>query len=157
MRSYREAVADDLPGICALGEEVNVLHHEAWPEVFTARGDPARHAEHWLKSIAAEQATTFVAEEPGQLVGFVAVAIIVDRHSLLQANPYGRVGSLSVAASHRGQGIGRELMSLAERWVRGRGVQDIRLNVWAFNEAALRLYEELGYQVRSQQLGKRLP
>ena len=156
MTAYREARAEDLPAICVLGEGVHAIHHEAWPHIFAAPGDPLRHAQHWRKTIGVEDGTTYVAECDEGLVGFVTVNIVDERSSLLQPNAYGRVGSLSVAPTHRGRGIGRELMDLAERWIRGRGVQDVRLNVWAFNEAALRLYEELGYEGRTRQLGKRL-
>lgn len=155
MLLYREAVAADLQDICVLGEDVNVLHHEAWPHIFAARGDPARHAPHWLKNIQSDKATTYVAQASQRLVGFVTVGIVEDHHSLIQPDPYGRVGSLCVAADHRGQGIGRELMTRAENWVHQQGVGDVRLNVWAFNDAALRLYRELGYEIRSHQLGKR--
>ena len=48
-------------------------------------------------------------------------------------------------------------MQLAEEWAAGRGAIDVRLNVWAFNQSALALYKELGYEVRSLFLGKALP
>ena len=154
--TLREATPDDLPAICVLGEAVNALHHEAWPQVFAAPGDPMRHAAHWQQSIAAEQATIFVVERAGRVLGFVTVGVQQDNHLLLQATRYARIGSISVAADCQGQGLGRRLMNAAEAWVRQRGAPDIRLNVWAFNQRALALYEDLGYEVRSQVLGKRL-
>jgi ribosomal protein S18 acetylase RimI-like enzyme len=156
MPLYREASLADLPSICILGEQVNVLHHEAWPNIFAEPGDPMRHASHWQHSIEAEQATTFLCEHERSVVGFVTIFIAKDPSTLLQPAPYARVGSISVAPEHRGQGIGSELMYLAERWAHGRGVSDLRLHVWAFNERALGLYTELGYEVRSHVLGKRL-
>ena len=47
-------------------------------------------------------------------------------------------------------------MGSAEGWARERGAYEMRLHVWAFNEGAMRMYEELGYEVRSHFLGKRL-
>ncbi|NSL54266.1 GNAT family N-acetyltransferase [Uliginosibacterium sp. IMCC34675] len=70
---------------------------------------------------------------------------------------YGRIGSVGVAAEHRGKGVGRALVALAEAWAARRGAADMRLQVWSFNERAMALYEELGYSVRSHVLGKRLP
>jgi len=154
--SLREATPDDLPAICGLGEAVNALHHEAWPQVFAEPGDPLRHAAHWRQSIATEQATVFVVERAGQVIGFVTVGLQQDNHLLLQPTRYARIGSISVAPDCQGQGLGRRLMQAAEAWARQRGAPDIRLNVWAFNQRALALYEELGYEVRSQVLGKRL-
>jgi len=157
MLLYREATLEDLPAICALGEVVNLLHHEAWPHIFAGPGDPTRHADHWRQGIGQEKATTFVCEvDDSRLVGFASVYIVQDTHSLFQQSPFGRVGSVSVDPAHQGKGIGRALMLCAERWARERGVTDIRLHVWAFNQRALRLYAELGYEIRSHVLGKRL-
>jgi len=156
MTVYREALQDDLAAICRLGEEVNLLHHEAWPHIFTGPGDPMRHASHWQQSIGAVRATTFVCEQAAALLGFVTVFIAQDASPLLHAVPYARVGSISVAQAHRGQGIGSALMQHAENWAWARGASDLRLHVWAFNEGAMRLYAELGYAVRSHVLGKRL-
>ena len=59
---YREATQDDLPGICTLGEEVNAIHHHAFPDIFAGPGMHDRDAVHWLSSIGKEHAITIVAE-----------------------------------------------------------------------------------------------
>ena len=154
MLQYREASVADLSSICAIGEEVNTLHHEAWPHIFASAGAPCRDRDHWLQSIGKDTATTFVAETSNDLVGFVTVSIVDETHSLLQPLRYGRVGSVGVALAHRGKRIGPELIAHAEHWARDHGAHEIRLNVWAFNEHAMHMYEELGYEVRSHFLGK---
>lgn len=154
---YREAIESDLPAVCALGMQVNTLHHEAFPRHFAAPADPLRDSAHWAASLAQSMATTFVAElAPGQLAGFVTVAVQDEAHSLLQPMRIGRIGTVGVTAEWRGHGIGRTLMQLAQDWVQARGATELRLHVWAFNEAARRLYEELGYEVRMLTLAKPL-
>jgi len=152
--TIREAIAEDLPAICVLGQELNLLHHEVWPQIFAAPADPSRDATHWQQSIGSANATTFVAEDLGQLIAFITVFFVTDSSPLLQPAPYVRIGSICVVAHHRGHGIGRALMAQAERWASERGADDIRLHVWGFNQAALRFYDELGYGVRSHVLGK---
>jgi ribosomal protein S18 acetylase RimI-like enzyme len=156
MVSYREATCDDLPYVCALGDQVNAVHHAAWPHIFAGAGVPERDREHWLQSIGRDTAATFVAEEGGQIIGFVTVGLVTESHTLLQPLRYARVGSIGVDASRRGGGIGSKLMAVAENWGIARGAQEMRLNVWAFNEAAMSMYAELGYEVRSHLLGKTL-
>ncbi|MBO9875161.1 MULTISPECIES: GNAT family N-acetyltransferase [Xanthomonas] len=156
MLTYREAIASDLPAICALGDEVNALHHAAFPQVFAGAGAADRNAAHWTRSIGQDDATTFVAEAQGVLVGFVTVGIFAESHSLLQPMRFGRVGSVGITQSHRGRGIGPALMQHAHDWVARRGGVEMRLNVWAFNTHALHVYEELGYEVRSLTLVKPL-
>ncbi|MCK9189891.1 GNAT family N-acetyltransferase [Acidithiobacillus sp.] len=154
---YREATPDDLPSICTLGEEVNAVHHRAFPDVFAGPGKHDRDAAHWLNSIGKDSAITFVAEEDGKVLGFVNVSMANESHSLLQPMRFGRVGSISITEERRGQGIGPALMKLAQDWVAQHGGSEVRLNVWAFNAHALHLYEELGYEIRSLFLAKRLP
>lgn len=154
--AYREAEAHDLPAICALGQVVNLLHHTAWPDIFAPPSDPMRDAKHWQSSIGMPNSTTFVAALAGDIVAFVTVALVEESHSLLQPMRYARIGSVAVAEAHRGKGIGKHLMALAEEWAVRRGARDMRLNVWSFNERALAFYDELGYQTRSLSLGKPL-
>ena len=157
MLNYREAKETDIAAICLLGEEVNAVHHRAFPQVFAGSGERDRDAAHWLNGISKSDAITIVAEEIESIVGFVNVSIVNETHSLLQPLRFGRVGSVSVTEKRRGQGIGRELMIRAQEWVTSRGGTEMRLNVWAFNTRALRMYEELGYETRSLFLAKQLP
>ena len=157
MRQYREAIEADIVAICALGEEVNAVHQRAFPHIFASTGKRNRDAAHWMNSIGKQGATTFVAEESGKVVGFVNIAIASESHTLRLPMRFGWVGSVSVTERLRGQGIGRELMKLAQDWVSRHGGAEIRLNVWAFNTQALHMYEELGYEIRSHLLAKRLP
>ena len=117
MLLYRESTEADLDAICELGEEVNEVHHRAFPQIFAGAGEKNRDATHWLSSIAKPDAITIIAEDAGSIVGFVNVNIVNETHTLLQPLRIGRVGSVSVTANRRGQGIGRELMRLAQEWV----------------------------------------
>lgn len=88
------------------------------------------------------------------VVGFISVSVATEAHSLLKPVRFGKIGSVCVTPSWQGHGIGRQLMSLAQQWVAERGGDEVRLHVWKFNAKALRLYEELGYEVRSHTLAK---
>jgi GNAT superfamily N-acetyltransferase len=60
------------------------------------------------------------------------------------------------SAEHRGEGLGRAAMALAEEAVKGFGGSSIGLNVFRYNTAALHLYESVGYETRSQRMFKAL-
>lgn len=153
---YREARNSDLLAVCELGQVVNAIHHAEHPEVFAPPSSPERDAEHWRVACFGPNAVAFVAEVDDTVVGFVSAAISDESHSLLLPVRYARVGSVSVAEAYRGRGVGRELMKLVEQWAREKGAADIRLNVWAFNQSALNLYQELGYELRSLYMRKAL-
>jgi ribosomal protein S18 acetylase RimI-like enzyme len=156
MLQYREATVQDLAGICALGAEVNALHNAAWPDLFVAEIAPEKSQEVWRSSLGQAGATTFVAATDSALAGFVTVAIVDEASPLFRPMSYAKVGTVGVTEGFRGQGIGHALMTLVEDWAQSHGATEVHLNVWAFNEGARKLYEELGYAVRSHHMGKRL-
>ncbi|MEB0044915.1 MULTISPECIES: GNAT family N-acetyltransferase [unclassified Pseudomonas] len=154
---YRQATTNDLLAVCELGQQLNSLHHQERPDIYApATEDFARDSMHWQPCINGERQVTFIAEQAGRAVGFVTVQVTQINSPLMQPQRVGRVGSVCVNDSARGQGIGRALMSLAQTWAIEQGATDLRLTVWAFNATALRLYEELGYEMRALEMGKRL-
>ncbi|MCC2276469.1 GNAT family N-acetyltransferase [Streptomyces sp. ET3-23] len=71
-------------------------------------------------------------------------------------SPAGFVYRVEVDPAHRGQGHGRSLMFLAETELRAAGADRLRLNVFADNAPARRLYESLGYEPEEYHLSKEL-
>lgn len=150
----RPAIPSDLAAICALTEDLAALHHAAWPTIFAPASGGERDAAHWRDSIEGPNRVALVAEVDGVIVGFIALAVATETHSMLQPVRHARVNSVCVAAAMRGLGIGRALMAQAECWAQVQGASELRLVVWDFNRAAMQLYEDIGYQLRSHTLGK---
>lgn len=152
MASIRQATETDLASICVLGEEVNALHHIESPHVFAAPGLPERSLEHWKRSILSENSVIFLAEEGQTPVGFITAMIASEVHVLMQPLRFGKIGTVGVSAAMRGRGIGRQLMLAANEWIEGQGGVQSRLTVGSFNNGAISLYKELGYEVESHNL-----
>lgn len=66
------------------------------------------------------------------------------------------VYDVGVAREHRGQGLGRALMTVAERLAADWHARWIGLHVFSDNVPALHLYESLGYRVTGRHLAKPL-
>ena len=60
------------------------------------------------------------------------------------------VHRLIVSPAVQGQGIGAQIMRMAETLLREQGVQSIRLDAFTQNPYSLRLYEKLGYRVTGE-------
>jgi putative acetyltransferase len=86
-------------------------------------------------------AAVLVAETAEGIVGRLSLAR--DAHP---ASEHVADLGLMVARSHRRLGIGTALMAAAEEWARGVGVRKLELHVFPYNEAAVALYEGLGYE-----------
>jgi GNAT superfamily N-acetyltransferase len=86
-----------------------------------------------------------------------------------------RIGELWVAARHAGvgkvafildiyiepgerrQGYAKQSLVALESWARQAGCEEVRLHVFGRNDAARRLYEQLGYGIASLTMAKPLP
>lgn len=64
------------------------------------------------------------------------------------------VWDIAIDEPHRGRGLGRAAMLLAEQEVAAFGGTVLGLNVFGFNTAGRRLYESLGYETSSIRMQK---
>jgi ribosomal protein S18 acetylase RimI-like enzyme len=69
---------------------------------------------------------------------------------------YAHIFLLYVVPEHRRQGIGSALMQQVQQWAKARGDRQIGLQVFCNNQAALELYQRLGYQTQSLLMVKKL-
>jgi ribosomal protein S18 acetylase RimI-like enzyme len=71
-------------------------------------------------------------------------------------NPHPYVLLLYVEATHRRRGIATALLETAHRWAKGQDNSQISLQVYNDNQAALALYQKLGYQSEALLMKKTL-
>lgn len=66
----------------------------------------------------------------------------------------GSINDLYVLPEFRRRGVGRKLMVESLRKLKAKGVEAIRLSVLKENNAAVRLYEKLGFQIYQYSMEK---
>jgi ribosomal protein S18 acetylase RimI-like enzyme len=126
------------------------LHPDAialWHETGLTRpwNDPAADLR---RAVEAPDSTILAAVDEGTLIATAMVGH--DGHR-------GWVYYLAVIPSHQRQGLGRQMMTACEEWVKAQRIPKIQLMVRAENRAALGFYENLGYtDAEVVVLGKRL-
>jgi ribosomal protein S18 acetylase RimI-like enzyme len=112
--------------------------------------------EEWVREAVdsgpGERRAVFVAEEGGEVVGFVTAS--TRRHFAGDLDAY--VGELVVDRRVEGRGVGRMLMTAAEEWGRGQGLAHISLDTGAANTRARAFYRALGYEEEDVKLTKSL-
>ena len=83
---------------------------------------------------------TLVARDNDEMIGYVSV--VFAKFKKLKGNSY---LTISVRASHRGQGVGSLLMQAAEELAKEKGARRMELEVFSQNPA-VNLYRRLGYE-----------
>jgi len=152
--TYRSPRAEDAPALGELALEAAWHHYNLSPETFS-RPTPESSPSFDLSG-ASGTSYLHVAEHGGKIVGFVSAESAVETREYLRQSNFLRLNLVAVSAQVRGQGIGKRLVALAERWAEGVGCTEVRLNVWAVNGRAAELYKELGYEVVVTTMAKSL-
>ncbi|MBD2770411.1 GNAT family N-acetyltransferase [Hymenobacter sp. BT664] len=101
-------------------------------------------------STTGEQALVAVAQ------GHVVALVLLHRTWFLHRPPDGRIVTLVVAASHRGRGIGAQLLAAAEEVFRQWGCGRAEVSSGATREAAHRFYCRVGYEEQPKRFVKPL-
>lgn len=140
MISIRPAEGSDASELVALAAAIGgepggwLLTTETWRPVSDER--------RYLKAVRRHaDAAVFVALDGDRIVGRLSLAR--DPHP---ASAHVADLGMMVAASHRRRGIGRKLLDEAVAWARGANVEKLELHVFPWNEPALRLYEDFGFE-----------
>jgi RimJ/RimL family protein N-acetyltransferase len=139
--TIREARPEDAQSLVALAKAVSseeegwLISSNGWRSV----GDERR----FLKAIRRyPHAAVFVAEtDDGEIVARLSLARDTHPASLHVADL-----GLMVSVDHRRLGIGRALLDQAVAWARRAGVRKIELHVFPWNEPAIALYEQFGFE-----------
>lgn len=126
------------------GELIRVqrqITHEA-EHLAVTREDPRGSALYALAKavLHRKRLHTFVAKDQGKIVGHITA--ITGKFLKVRGTSYIVMG---VLASHRGRGIGTKLLARVEELARSQGIHRMELEVFEKNEAAIRLYEKLGF------------
>jgi ribosomal protein S18 acetylase RimI-like enzyme len=154
---FREASEADLDALESLNLEIHRIHLERESDVFKPLSREAIR-EHMRGFLSGKDAVTIVAEKNGRLVGFAQARTEESRENIFQkALRRGVINAIGVSAAEKRSRIGTGLLEAAENWIRERGFHEVLLNVWEFNESAIRFYESRGYFTSSRKMGKKLP
>ena len=101
----------------------------------------------------------YVAEENGQVVGFIQ-GVIIDHQPGQDAvfdavhtpRKDGWIGLLYVEPEQRGSGIGRALLDEMKRYFQSKNCDTLRLKVLSGNQRAIAFYEKYGFTAREVEM-----
>ena len=137
--TVRDARQADLPAIVALYADDELGSTREHP------GEPL--AEEYVRAFAAigddPRTRLVVAEVDGAVVGTLQLTFLP--HVVRRGGERAQIEAVRVASSHRGSGLGRELLTWAVDQARARGCVLVQLTTDATRLDAHRFYESLGF------------
>ena len=129
--AYREASIDDLEKVLLVERSAQGAPH--WSEAV------------WRKSfeVGARKRVVLVAEVDGSVCGFVALSSLAT---------VAEVENIAVSEALRRRGVGQGLLTAGLEWARRTQAEAVELEVRASNQAALALYQALGFQEQGRRV-----
>jgi diamine N-acetyltransferase len=130
--------SDQISIIKALWEGLNA-HHLSRSTYFKAHFSKFTFEKRMEDLKKRDRLMVYVAEDNGENLGYFIATV----DSLA-----GEIDSLFVKQSNRGKGLGKELMSLALKWLEQQNCETIRVSIAEGNEHALDFYRKFGFAER---------
>jgi ribosomal protein S18 acetylase RimI-like enzyme len=144
----RIANKTDIPGIIELLHQVNMVHHVLRPDLF--KPNTTKYDEQELEDLLGDNSKpVFVFESENGVLGHAFCIITVIRDDkLLQDIKTLYIDDICVDEKARGKHVGKALYEHVHDYALSIGCNNITLNVWEGNDAALSFYRNMGMKVQ---------
>jgi len=144
----RKAKKRDIPSIIELLHQVDMVHHVIRPDLFKA--NTTKYDEQELEDLLGDNSKpVFVFESENGVLGHAFCIITVIRDDkLLQDIKTLYIDDICVDEKARGKHVGKALYEHVHDYALSIGCNNITLNVWEGNDAALSFYRNMGMKVQ---------
>ena len=143
----RRAEIKDIPGIISLLHQVNMVHHVLRPDLF--KPHTTKYNEQELEALIGDDSKPIFVFEDGAVLGHAFCMITeVKGDKLLQDIKTLYIDDICVDENARGQHVGKALYEYVRDYAASIGCNNITLNVWDGNDAALSFYKNMGMKVQ---------
>ncbi len=143
----RLAENKDINDILLLLHQVHDIHYINRPDIF--KQGTTKYSENEIKDIIKdENRPIFVYQKDDRVIGyaFCMIKIIKDDRNLCDYS-YLFIDDICVLDKYRGKNIGSLLYNYVKEFAQEKRLKSIRLNVWNFNEKALKFYTKNGMKI----------
>jgi GNAT superfamily N-acetyltransferase len=144
--TIRDAADGDIEVLVALNDIVQRLHVAALPAYFK-QPEPGSVQELFRSKLQRPDVRVWIASADGILAGYLVA------NPLCFARTICEIDEIAVAPTHRRTGLARALVDRVRDVARARGVRDVELNSWSFNDDAHAAFVALGFRPKSVRFG----
>ncbi len=151
--NFRKAQAKDAAGIAEMLIDIGELHHNGRPDVY--KDKLQKYNEEDIKRILEDKnSPVFVVTDKDDNVAAYAFCIIktVEETKALVSRKFLYIDDFCVDKNFRKMNIGTFLMDNVIKEAKKTDVSSIELNVWEFNENAVKFYEKCGFTTQKREM-----
>ena len=142
----RFAREEELEKVNELRKEVNDVYVEGRPDIFKS-GFCAELRDYIYEIWKDPNKDILVAEKDGEICGIAILNCIYKPETpFMFSRDFMDVDEFCVAKKYRRQGVATEMIEFIKKYAKDKGFQQLELNMWEFNEGALKFYEAAGFE-----------
>ena len=143
----RKANHNDIERIIELLHQVNMVHHKIRPDLF--KPNTTKYNELELETILHDDNKTIFVYDDGMVLGYAFCQVSeVKNDQLLEDIKTLYIDDICVDENARGKHVGKALYEFTRDYAHSIGCNNITLNVWEGNVAALQFYKKMGMKVQ---------
>ena len=143
----RKAERRDIPSIIELLHQVDMVHHVIRPDLF--KTNTTKYNEQELEDLLGDDSKPVFVYEYGEVLGHAFCMITEAKDDkLLQDIKTLYIDDICVDEKARGKHVGKALYEYVRDYAQSIGCNNITLNVWDGNDAALSFYKNMGMKVQ---------
>lgn len=142
MITIRPATPDDAAAFLALRQQVDEETRFMMLEPGERQATVEQERERLINTAKADNKQTFLADDDGQLVGWLWA-----NGGDYRRNRHVVHIVIGIGESHVGQGIGTRLFQACEQWARDKHLHRLELTVMTHNVRGLALYKKMGFEI----------
>ncbi|MCF2874107.1 MULTISPECIES: GNAT family N-acetyltransferase [unclassified Tenacibaculum] len=95
--------------------------------------------------ILSDEVEVMVAVENDEIIGSGYARIVIPK-SYFKFDKFAYLGFMYVKPTHRGKGVNKKVVEALNTWILSRNVSEVRLDVYAENQGAIRAYEKVNFK-----------
>ncbi|SEB39011.1 L-amino acid N-acyltransferase YncA [Tenacibaculum sp. MAR_2009_124] len=141
MISIRTAIVEDLPTL--LDFEQALIKAERPFEPTFKEGEI--HYYDIKKMIEVDDVEVLVAEENEELIASGYARIMVSQ-PYFKFDKLAYLGFMYTRPTHRGKGVNKQIIESLFQWIKEKGIEEVRLDVFDDNIGAIKAYEKVGFK-----------
>ena len=137
---------EDIQQVNVIRKEVNDLHVKGKPNIFKP-GFCSALAEYVKQFVGSDDKMLLVCEENNLICAYAMIEFITKPETPYRYElEYLHIEELGTLQGQQGKGYGKAIMEKVKELAKERNISRLELDVWSFNEQAIKFYDKIGFE-----------